>query len=1684
MFLAEQTSKEWRFKIVTEAQVITGRKGGGKTPKNEPNTIRTRGRARFVEIISEGPIEGLVDGAHSIYFDQTPLLAPDGTSNFENVNWEFHRGTPDDGYFYGQNAVETPVQVDVQVKNNATPVSRTIVEQNADAVRVIMRVNALFKQSSKGELRKTSLSYAIDVRGNEGTWQEAIKNTINEKSTSPFQIAHRIQLPYGGSPWEIRVRRLTEDKDPKNDDLQNDLYFESYVILVEGKFIYPHTAAISIDVNAEDMGSSIPARAYHVRGLQIQVPSNYNPYTRRYDGIWDGSFKIAWTNNPAWIFYDLVTNDRYGLGEFISADVIDKWSLYTIAQYCDQMVPSGYKNANTGEDIYEPRFTFNGVINSQDEAYFVLQNITKAWRGMAYWAYGQVFATADMPSDPVKLVTPANVIKGEFEYSGTAIKARHSVIMVKWNDPKDFYAPATEAIIDNDLLAKYGWREKSLQFQGCTSRGLAHRYGNWIIDSEQHETETITYKAGWDHANIKPGNIIAVSDPNKANIRAGGRIARHDNLTVTLDAPFEANENQSYQLMLSMPDGTIETRPIAAFIDNKTLRVASAFSQTAVDNAVWTIKGTDITPRLYRVLDIKEEDKNTFTISCLFHDPRKYDRIEKGIVFEPLPYDRPSKTSLPPKNLTVKETGYVMNGQSYQMLTLSWTPPEAFLQRGFLVSVDTPDDDHQVLGITQDTYKVLNDVRTGKYKFYVQTVSYAGVLSKAAELEYDALGASGYPLPTVSNIELVDDPSSTQFKGRDLRIRWHNNLAQSMNSAPSNAPSPHYHYNIIKIYNTQTGALLRQERVNGDAYTYTYEANSSDNEIKGHPGACRSLRVEIVLYDVFGRNSEPGVATFYNPPPEAIAPIYQVNGSVIYMGYERPKDNDFEGVILYRSEASGINVSTTAPFYDGTENPIVVMGKPDTTYYFKIAGYDAFGKDDLNYSTEFAIHTLFDIDVTPPKTPDNLIVNSAIINNSARVSIKWNANTEDDLAGYDLQIKELPDGNWVSVLSVDNSYEFDSKSGLTYQCRVRARDKAGNVSPYTSIVEHKVAVDNVAPAKPTDFKVLSGLNALWLSWVNPTDTDFSHVEVYESSTKNITDAKLIAQVSGITFSRSGLEPLQTLNYWLRAVDTSDNKSDYTDVITATTAKWPDPKRYQITGLTLTPNKPEKNTLHWTDCKITYAQPGEAGVTKSIKTDTAKWTKDVLYLYYVEEDDHFRTTTNMSQVFIERGYPIAAYHGENDIRQIDGKVMIDGNSIIAETIGAKQLVVNDAVITNSVQIRDAIIDDAKITDLDASKIKANSVISDSIKVGDDTTLGAMKNPADLINGGATLIDPGKILVAGKTTLADWRTGGDKTEINGGKIAANTIQANSLVIGSRGIVVDGLTFQHNSPSANNVSWSDGVISYTNDNGLVKSVNINKGSATWFVQTLYVYWVRDENYLRTTTDFNVANQNNTVVLATYRGGIYLFAAYGRTIIDGNQISTGTITAEQIKAGAIGAQQISANAISSEHIAAGAITARHISANQINGDSIIANTIDANKIRAGTITADQIYANSINSRSIANNAITQMAMGMSSRNGGSVSIGLNIEYGNVLIMVSCISYGGKYGTAIYRNGVYLCGVPMGSVTVIDYSGANGGAGVSSRTSAWGTLFYPDYPPLGWTTYEFKTAGDFVSAAIINFKK
>lgn len=547
------------------APIIGSKSGGGKngSTSNDKNTLRSRARVRLVDLISEGPIVGIVGETKGVFLDETAVQNEAGNFNIEGLTFEQRTGLPDQMHLTGMSAVETPIAVDTQVKKGTGPVIRTIVDSNVDAVRVIMKIPALFHNTDKG-IKSTSVSYAIDVRAYGGDFVEKVVNNIsNEKCTSPTQIAHRIPLPANGSPWDIRVRRITDDTN--DDELQNDTYFDSIYQLIEGKFIYPNSAVVYLEADAEKFGSSVPQRAYRVRGLIVQVPSNYDPINRTYQGLWDGTFKNAWTNNPAWIFYDILTNDRYGLGEFVDASIIDKWSLYRIAQYCDELVPTGFTDVN-GNKTYEPRYVYNGVLNSREEAFNVITNIASTFRGMAFWAIGQVFVSADIPADPLKIAAPANAVNGEFEYQGTSMKSRHSVALVAWNDPQDFYKPAVEVVINEEMLQRYGWRETTVQAYGCTSRGQAHRIGKWKLDIEQNETETIEYEAPWDHAEVRPGDIVAVSDPRKAQTRAGGRMVSCVNQDeIVIDGDFTPSEGEDHNFMVVMPDGKIETRKIASF---------------------------------------------------------------------------------------------------------------------------------------------------------------------------------------------------------------------------------------------------------------------------------------------------------------------------------------------------------------------------------------------------------------------------------------------------------------------------------------------------------------------------------------------------------------------------------------------------------------------------------------------------------------------------------------------------------------------------------------------------------------------------------------------------------------------------------------------------------------------------------------------------------------------------------------------------------------------------------------------------------------------------------------------------------------------------------------------------------------------------------------------------------------
>lgn len=704
--------------------------GGGSTPTESPNTLRSRSTARVVDLIGEGEIIGLVNGAKSIFFDDTPLQNEDGTYNFQNVTWEERFGTPSQDYMRGFSDVEAETAVGV-VATNAAPVVRALTNILADAARVTIRLpNGLFQQlSATGDVVDCSVAIAIDIQNDGGSYVEKVTDNITGKTVTPYERAYRIDLEEGTGPWNIRVRRVTTDDQGVN--VTNDVSFSSFTTIIDHRLIYPDSAVIGIAVDAEAFGGNVPTRAYEIYGRIVEVPSNYNAETREYTGLWDGTFQLAWTNNPAWIFYDMLMHTRYGLGEYV-IDNGTKWDLYPIAQYCDGLVPDGKSGM-------EPRFTFNGGFQTAEEAYRVMQAMASVFRGMCWWGSNTVSVSADKPTDSSKLVSPANVIGGEFRLAGTALKARHTAVMVAWNDPDDSYRTNIEIVEtdDPDLLDRLGWRVTDSTAIACTSQGQAARLGRWILDSEKSETQAVTYVASYDHADVMPGDVVEISDPAFSNVRRAGRVVSVTDdgnspltySTITVDAAETLEDGVDYTLHVTMPDGTLASRALANLPgETAVFQLATPLPIAPLTNSMWSLTGSDVAPRPFRILGVREAEKNVFEITGVFYDETKFARVEEGFKIQPPTFTTiPTGAILPPTNIAISEYLYLAGGVGAKnAVTVSWTASRDPRASFYQVQVQSEDLAWQTKATTALVSADLLDFGSGSYDFRVRALDSAG----------------------------------------------------------------------------------------------------------------------------------------------------------------------------------------------------------------------------------------------------------------------------------------------------------------------------------------------------------------------------------------------------------------------------------------------------------------------------------------------------------------------------------------------------------------------------------------------------------------------------------------------------------------------------------------------------------------------------------------------------------------------------------------------------------------------------------------------------------------------------------------------------------------------------------------------------------------------------------------------
>lgn len=718
--------------------LIRGAGGGGKsggsshTHYEAPDSLQSIEYARVIDVIGEGPIKGLVNGMQSIYLNNTPVQNADGTFNFLNSSFAFRSGTATQLPVPGFPAAESDVSVSTQIYNG-TPVIRHISDTNVNACRVTVGIPALYTQdTSNGDIYGTAVEVAIDVNTNGGGWVQVIDDTISGKATARYQRSYRIPLT-GSGPWDIRVRRVTADA--ANSATVNQTWWDTLTEITDYQLSYPNTAYMGINIDAMQF-SSIPSRKYLVDLMMIQIPSNYDPIARTYSGTWDGTFVVAWSNNPAWVLWDMLTNTRYGLGKFIPPSLTDKWALYTIAQYCDGMVPDGFGG-------YEPRYTLNCWINSASSAYDVLQSIVGNFRGMLYASGGMLSPVADMPASPKALYTAANVIDGVFEYQGAPRSQRHSVVNVTWQNPDNMYQDEVESVQDATLIQRYGVRKLEIRAFGCTSRGQAHRMGLWALFSEQYDT-LVTFKTGLDKtATIKPGDIIEISDPNRAGVRVAGRVAGATTTHIDLDAPVTLSVGVSYTIKVLTPDGAwneVGIMPASGSVTGVDL--VTPLPAAPLVNAVWAIANPALSTMQARIVSIKESAKNIFEVVALQYVASKYNAIELGLSLSVPATSALNAIPAAPTGLAMTEALYQDTVSVKSKAIWSWIPPDGAKQ--YYVQWKRGNDNWTSATISTALFEV-DDTSPGIYQIKVAAENSLGMRGPSASLSTEAYGLTGNP---------------------------------------------------------------------------------------------------------------------------------------------------------------------------------------------------------------------------------------------------------------------------------------------------------------------------------------------------------------------------------------------------------------------------------------------------------------------------------------------------------------------------------------------------------------------------------------------------------------------------------------------------------------------------------------------------------------------------------------------------------------------------------------------------------------------------------------------------------------------------------------------------------------------------------------------------------------------------
>ncbi|MEW6798332.1 TipJ family phage tail tip protein [Klebsiella pneumoniae] len=734
--------------------IIKGRKGGSssqRTPTEQPDDLQSVAKAKILIALGEGEFAGGLTGK-DIYLDGTPLENADGSQNFSGVAWEFRPGTQAQSYIQGIPGTENEISVGTEVSSQ-TAWTHTFTNTQLSAVRVRLKWPSLMKQEDDGDVVGNTVKYAIDLQTDGGAWQTVLETAVSGKTTSGYERSHRIDLPQAGSTWTLRLRKISPDANSVK--IGDVMTLQSYTEVIDAKLRYPHTALLYIEFDSSQFNGSIPQISCEPRGRVIRVPDNYNPETREYNGTWSGGFKWAWTDNPAWIYYDIVVSDRFGLGDRLTSANISKWALYPIAQYCDQLVPDG-----RGGDGMEPRYICNVYVQERNDAYTVLRDFAAIFRGMTCWSGEQIIVQADMPRDVDFNYTRANIL-GSPRYSSSTSKARYTNALVSWSDPDNAYADAMEPAFIPELVSRYSFNQLEVTAIGCTRQSEAHRKGLWGILTNNKD-RMVEIDVGLDGRIPQPGYIIGLGDERLAGRVNGGRISAVNGRVITLDRDIDAKEGD--RLHLNLPSGISQARTIQSVNGRRQVTVTTAYSETPEAECVWIVEYTDLVPQQYRVIGVKDNNNGTLTITGVAHDPDKFARIDTGAIIDQRPVSvLPAGNQSPPDDIVITSRSVVNQGISVETMQVNWSAVSGAISyeaqwrrnEGNWISVPR----------NSTTSFEVSGIYAGRYLVRVRAINAAEISSGWAYSEEKTLtGKVGEPLPPLA--------LTTASLTAGIEIRW------------------------------------------------------------------------------------------------------------------------------------------------------------------------------------------------------------------------------------------------------------------------------------------------------------------------------------------------------------------------------------------------------------------------------------------------------------------------------------------------------------------------------------------------------------------------------------------------------------------------------------------------------------------------------------------------------------------------------------------------------------------------------------------------------------------------------------------------------------------------------------------------------------------------------------------------